>query len=72
MSSAMFSFLPTREALVKTRNRLQGHIHRTPVFTSAGIDRLYSARFYFKCENFQRSGSFKFRATKVGKDTALA
>ena len=40
---------------------LDGHAHRTPVLTSRTIDRRTEAKVYFKCENFQRSGAFKFR-----------
>lgn len=41
--------------------RLAGIAQRTPVLTSRTIDRRTHARVYFKCENFQRTGSFKFR-----------
>jgi threonine dehydratase len=40
---------------------LQGHAHVTPVMTSSTLDRLVGAAVYFKCENFQRMGAFKFR-----------
>lgn len=36
-------------------------IHRTPVFTSSSLDHLLGCNLYFKCENFQRMGAFKFR-----------
>lgn len=41
--------------------RLDGVARRTPVFTSATADRLAGAELFFKCENFQRMGAFKFR-----------
>lgn len=41
--------------------RLQGVAHRTPVMTSQTADALTGARLFFKCENFQRMGAFKFR-----------
>lgn len=41
--------------------RLAGVAHRTPVLTSRTIDRRTHCQVYFKCENFQRTGSFKFR-----------
>lgn len=41
--------------------RLQGVAHRTPVLTSRTVDSLTGARIFFKCENFQRVGAFKFR-----------
>jgi threonine dehydratase len=41
--------------------RLKGIARRTPIETSKTLDRLTRRQVYFKCENFQRSGSFKFR-----------
>ncbi|MFZ4650831.1 MAG: threo-3-hydroxy-L-aspartate ammonia-lyase [Rubrivivax sp.] len=40
---------------------LHGHAHRTPVLTSRTADARTGARVYFKAENFQRMGAFKFR-----------
>lgn len=37
------------------------YIHRTPVFTSSSLDEMIGCKLYFKCENFQRMGAFKFR-----------
>ena len=41
--------------------RLHGHAHRTPVLTSSTADVRTGAKLFFKCENFQRMGAFKFR-----------
>jgi threonine dehydratase len=41
--------------------RLRGVAHRTPVLQSSIINELVGADVYFKCENFQRCGAFKFR-----------
>lgn len=41
--------------------RLQGQAHVTPVMTSTTVNNLTNAEVFFKCENFQRTGSFKFR-----------
>lgn len=41
--------------------RIEGVAHRTPVITSAALDALAGRRLFFKCENFQRVGAFKFR-----------
>ena len=43
------------------RDRIAPYAHRTPVLTCSAIDRLCRARIVFKCENFQKTGSFKFR-----------
>ena len=42
-------------------HRIGPWIHRTPVLTSRSIDALVGAPVHFKCENFQRTGSFKAR-----------
>ena len=41
--------------------RLRGVAHRTPVLTSRTANERFGAQFFFKCENLQRAGSFKFR-----------
>jgi threonine dehydratase len=41
--------------------RLAGHAHRTPVMTSGTVDARVGAQVFFKCENLQRIGAFKFR-----------
>ncbi|MEM8721617.1 MAG: threo-3-hydroxy-L-aspartate ammonia-lyase [Cyanobacteria bacterium P01_G01_bin.39] len=41
--------------------RLSDQVHKTPVFTSKTVDQLTNSQVFFKCENFQRTGSFKFR-----------
>jgi threonine dehydratase len=55
------SALPTYDDVVAAAARLQGHAHRTPVFTSRTADEELGARVFFKCENLQRMGAFKFR-----------
>jgi threo-3-hydroxy-L-aspartate ammonia-lyase len=47
--------------VVSAAERLAGHAHKTPVMTSRTIDALTGAQVYFKCENLQRAGAFKFR-----------
>ena len=53
--------LPTYDDVVAAAARLLGHAHRTPVLRSRTADALLGAEVVFKCESFQRSGSFKFR-----------
>ncbi|HWT63868.1 MAG TPA: threo-3-hydroxy-L-aspartate ammonia-lyase [Ochrobactrum sp.] len=55
------SMLPTYDDVVSAARQIEGHAHHTPVFTSSTIDRETGAQFFFKCENFQRIGAFKFR-----------
>ena len=51
----------TIEDVHTARARIEGKIHRTPVLRSSTFDELFGARFFFKCENFQRAGVFKSR-----------
>ena len=61
--------LPTLAALVAptladihaAADRLAGTAHRTPVLTSTSLDALAGATLFFKCENFQKGGAYKFR-----------
>lgn len=41
--------------------RIKSFIHRTPILTNKSINREVGAELYFKCENFQKTGSFKIR-----------
>ncbi|MER7759762.1 threo-3-hydroxy-L-aspartate ammonia-lyase [Streptomyces sp. NPDC097619] len=53
--------LPRYEDVEAAAGRIEGHAHRTPVMTSRLVDELLGARVFFKCENLQRMGAFKFR-----------
>lgn len=53
--------LPTHADVVAAAERLAGHAHRTPVVTSRLADEASGAWLFFKCENLQRMGAFKFR-----------
>lgn len=62
----------TPESIRAVHSVIKPHIHRTPVFTCATLDRIASSpsrpgacvpkfRLFFKCENFQKIGAFKAR-----------
>lgn len=53
--------LPTYQDVVDAAERLQGVANVTPVLTSRTINTEIGAEIFFKCENYQRTGSFKFR-----------
>ena len=53
--------LPTFQDVVSASERIRGHAIRTPVMTSRTVNKEFDADVFFKCENFQRSGAFKFR-----------
>lgn len=52
---------PTYADVERAAARLSGHAHRTPVLRSRTADAQLGATVFFKCENFQRAGAFKFR-----------
>jgi len=53
--------LPTFEDVTAAYERIKGHAQRTPVMRSRTLDKELGAEVLFKCENLQRTGSFKFR-----------
>ncbi|MGA7916042.1 MAG: pyridoxal-phosphate dependent enzyme [Candidatus Acidiferrales bacterium] len=52
---------PDLDAIRAAYRRIAPHIHRTPVQTSSSLDEIAGARLFFKCENLQKTGSFKIR-----------
>jgi len=52
---------PGLAALRAARDRIRPYVHRTPVFTCASLDEMAGAKLFFKCENLQKTGSFKIR-----------
>lgn len=53
--------LPSYEDVCAASKRIEGHANKTPVLTSRTVNAELGAEVYFKCENFQRIGAFKFR-----------
>jgi len=51
----------TYDDVARAHERIKGAAHRTPVLASATADALIGAKLFFKCENLQRMGAFKFR-----------
>ncbi len=49
------------EDVREAARRIAPHVHRTPVMTSATLDRELGAEIFFKCENLQKVGAFKVR-----------
>ncbi|MFA5328451.1 MAG: pyridoxal-phosphate dependent enzyme [Prolixibacteraceae bacterium] len=52
---------PTFTDIEKAHERILPYIHRTPVLTSKSINQIVGAELFFKCENLQKVGAFKFR-----------
>ncbi|MFS2006600.1 threo-3-hydroxy-L-aspartate ammonia-lyase [Duganella sp. CT11-25] len=55
--------LPTYADVVAASERIAGVAHRTPVLTSRTANAELGAEVFFKCENLQRMGAFKFRGS---------
>jgi threonine dehydratase len=53
--------LPTYDDVAAAATRIAGHAHKTPVLTSRTVNDEFGAEVFFKCENLQRMGAFKFR-----------
>ena len=53
--------LPTFADVERAARQISGVAHRTPIVTSRSVDDRTGARVFFKCENLQRAGAFKFR-----------
>ncbi|WP_332825662.1 threo-3-hydroxy-L-aspartate ammonia-lyase [Ramlibacter sp.] len=53
--------LPTYDDVIAAASRIAGHARHTPVMTSRILDEEFGAQVFFKCENLQRMGAFKFR-----------
>ena len=51
----------TLKDIEAAHERIRPFIHRTPVFTNSSLNKLSGAELYFKCDNFQKVGSFKIR-----------
>ncbi len=53
--------VPTITDIEEAYERINGQVKRTPVLSSESINRILGAQIFFKCENFQKVGAFKFR-----------
>ena len=53
--------LPAFSDIVKAHELIRPYIHRTPVLSSKSINEIVGAELFFKCENLQKVGAFKFR-----------
>ncbi len=57
---SLFKF-PIGADLLNAVNRISGKIYNTPVMTSRLVNTLFHAELFFKCDNFQKAGSYKIR-----------
>ncbi len=57
----MTKYAASMDDVIAASKRIEGHGHRTPILTNKTIDELTGKKIFFKCENFQKIGAFKFR-----------
>src|SRR5687767_12137059 len=57
----MLTYAISLDDVQAAATRLAGVAHRTPIVTCAMLDRLAGRKVFFKCEQFQKVGAFKFR-----------
>jgi threonine dehydratase len=57
----MKKITPTFVEIEKAHQLIKNYIHRTPVLTSKTLNKITGSQLFFKCENFQKAGAFKFR-----------
>src|SRR5271154_163549 len=60
-TSAISQVTPDLAAIRAAQKRVTPHIHRTAVLTCSSLDEIAGAQLFFKCENLQKTGSFKIR-----------
>jgi len=53
--------VPVRADIEDAWEKIRPYIHKTPVLSSSLLNEMFGAELYFKCENFQKVGAFKFR-----------
>jgi len=53
--------LPSLSDIRSAHARIKPYIHQTPVLTSQQLNKIFESELFFKCENFQKVGAFKFR-----------
>jgi len=60
---------PTAQELLRAREIIKSYTHITPVLTSSTLNKLTGTSLFFKCENFQKGGAFKFRGASFAVAT---
>ena len=53
--------VPNLDDILAATKRISPYAHKTPVLPCSTIDEMADTNIYFKCENFQKVGAFKFR-----------
>jgi threonine dehydratase len=74
--NGMLIKIPEFQDIQEAHELIKGQVHRTPVLTSQSINEITGGKLFFKCENFQKVGAFKFRGASnavlsLGKNQLL-
>lgn len=56
---------PTKQNILEAHERIIKQIHRTPIFSSKSLNSILECKMYFKCENMQKAGAFKYRGASL-------
>ncbi len=57
----MLTHEPTKQNIIEAHEAIIKLIHRTPIFSSKSLNSIFECKLYFKCENLQKVGAFKYR-----------
>ncbi len=57
----LLSTEPARAEIIEAHKKVKKFVHYTPTFSSKTLNAILGCKIFFKCENFQKTGSFKFR-----------
>lgn len=52
---------PTKQNIIDAHKLVKRHTHHTPILSSSSLNSILNCKLFFKCENFQKVGAFKFR-----------
>ncbi|HEN20540.1 MAG TPA: pyridoxal-phosphate dependent enzyme [Desulfobacteraceae bacterium] len=53
--------IPVAADIEAAYRKIKPYVHKTPVLRSSALNKIFGSELYFKCENFQKVGAFKFR-----------
>lgn len=57
----MLDSIPSKKDILEASLRIKPYTHITPVHSSESLNKIFTSKLFFKCENFQKAGSFKSR-----------
>ncbi|MGD8782741.1 MAG: pyridoxal-phosphate dependent enzyme [Ignavibacteria bacterium] len=55
------NIIPSKTDIVECHKKILPFVNKTPVLTSSSLNKIFGCELFFKCENFQKVGAFKYR-----------